>query len=215
MQSLFATDWIGFIIIGLGVLFLFGEILVNTRGLFAVLGISAIVLYFYNYTVDPTGFTIMLIIFFVSLILIIVDGKLINDGTLAVLGLLGIIVSVSLAAPNLYAGLYAVIGVLIGTGCSFVFLKILPSRNMWAKITLKDRLTDEKGYSSINKDYASLIGEEGTTLTDLRPIGTIDIQGKHYSAISNAQWIEKDTKILVRKVDGTRILVNPVVDKEA
>lgn len=208
------TDWIGFFIIGLGTLFLFGEILVNMRGLFAILGISAIVIYFYNYTVDPTMFTLMLIIFFVSLILVIIDGKLINDGTLAVLGLLGIIVSVSLAAPNLYAGLYSVIGVLVGTGSSFFFLKVLPSRNMWAKIALKDRLTDEAGYSSINKAYTSLIGQKGTTLTDLRPVGTVVINDKQYSGVSNGQWMEKDTVIVVKQVDGTRILVEPLIIEE-
>lgn len=214
MESIFMTDWIGFFIIGFGTLFLFGEILVNMRGIFAILGISAIVIYFYNYTVDPTMFTLMLIIFFVSLLLVIVDGKLINDGTLAVLGLLGIIVSVSLAAPNLYAGLYSVIGVLVGTGASFAFLKVLPSRNMWAKITLKDRLTDEAGYSSINKAYASLIGQKGTTLTDLRPVGTVIINDKQYSGVSNGQWMKKDTEIIVKQVDGTRILVEPIMSEE-
>lgn len=215
METIFMTDWIGFFFIGFGTLFLFGEILVNMRGLFAVLGVSSIVIYFYNYTVDPTMFTLMLIIFFVSLSLIVVDGKLINDGTLAVLGLLGIIVSVSLAAPNLYAGLYAVIGVLVGTGMSFLFLKVLPSRNMWAKITLKDRLTDEAGYSSINKGYETLIGKPGVTLTDFRPVGTVVIDGKQYSSVSNGQWIKKDTEIIVKQVDGTRILIEPlIIDKK-
>lgn len=214
MEAIFVSDWIGFFILGIGILFLFGEILVNMRGIFAVLGISAIVIYFYNYTVDPTMFTLMLIIFFISLILIVVDGKLINDGTLAVLGLLGIIVSVSLAAPNLYAGLYAVIGVLVGAGSSFAFLKVLPSRNMWAKITLKDRLTDEAGYSSINQGYGSLVGQEGVTLTDFRPVGTLVINGKQYSAVSNGQWIKKDMKVEVKQVDGTRILIAPLVIEE-
>lgn len=214
MEAIFVSDWIGFFILGIGILFLFGEILVNMRGIFAVVGISAIVIYFYNYTVDPTMFTLMLIIFFISLILIVVDGKLINDGTLAVLGLLGIIVSVSLAAPNLYAGLYAVIGVLVGAGSSFAFLKVLPSRNMWAKITLKDRLTDEAGYSSINQGYGSLVGQKGVTLTDFRPVGTLVINGKQYSGVSNGQWIKKDTEIEVKQVDGTRILIAPLIIEE-
>ena len=127
---------------------------------------------------------------------------------------LGIIVSVSLAAPNLYAGLYAVIGVLVGAGTSFAFLKILPSRNMWAKITLKDRLTDEAGYSSINKGYESLVGEQGVTLTDFRPVGTFEINGKHYSGVSNGQWIKKNTDIEVKQVDGTRILVEPIIEED-
>ncbi|MEI3606828.1 NfeD family protein [Pseudogracilibacillus sp. SE30717A] len=210
MDAIFSTDWIGFVIVGLGTLFLIGEILVNMRGFFGILGIGFIVLYFYMFLVDPSVFITMLIIYFVSLLLIIIDGKILNDGTLATLGLAGMILSVTIAAPNFYAGLYAVIGVLLGGGLSFTFLKIFKRRNMWSKITLKDRLTKEAGYSSLNKEFESLVGKEGITLTDLRPVGTILIDEKDYSAISNAQWIKKGTKVQVTQVDGTRILVKEI-----
>ncbi|MBO1003509.1 NfeD family protein [Pseudogracilibacillus auburnensis] len=207
MAALLDTSWIGFVIVGLGTLFLIGEILVNMRGLFALLGISFIVLYFYINIVDPSTFVIMLIIYFVGLLLILIDGKIINDGTLGTLGLAGMTFSVVLAAPNFFAGLYAFIGVILGAALSFTFLKVFKRRNMWSKITLKDRLTKEAGYSSLNEEYIQLIGKEGVTLTDLRPVGTIEIDKKEYSAISNAQWIKKGTKIQITDVDGTRILV--------
>jgi membrane-bound ClpP family serine protease len=210
MESILAYDWIGLVIVGLGTLFLLGEILVNVRGIFALFGIGLIVLYFYAFLPDPSTFAIMIIIYFVGLLLVLVDGKIINDGTLATLGLAGMILSVSLAAPNLFAGLYAVIGLILGAAGAFLLLRIFPPRNMWNKIALRYRLTDEAGYSSINKDYIELIGKTGVTLTDLRPVGTVRIEQKDYSAISNAQWIKKGTNIQVVEVDGTRILVKDV-----
>src|SRR5690625_3359596 len=114
MESILNADWIAFVIVGFGTLFLIGEILVNMRGIFAILGIGFIVVYFYIFLVDPSTFIIMLIIYFTGLLLIIIDGKILNDGTLGVLGLVGMILSVSIAAPNLYAGMYAVIGLLTG-----------------------------------------------------------------------------------------------------
>ena len=48
-ETLFASDWIGLLLVGLGTLFLLGEILVNLRGFFALLGIGFIVLYFYTF----------------------------------------------------------------------------------------------------------------------------------------------------------------------
>src|SRR5690625_1683860 len=165
MDVIFQSDWISLFIVGFGTLFLIGEILVNMRGIFALLGISFIVIYFYTYLTDPTSFAIILIIYFVGLLLILIDGKIINDGTLATLGLAGMILSVILTAPNFFAGLYAVIGLIVGAGCSFIFLKIFKPRNMWSKIALKDRLTEEAGYSSINEDYKALVGESGFTLT--------------------------------------------------
>lgn len=210
MEAIMSSDWIGLIFIGLGTLFLLGEILVNMRGVFAVLGIIFTVYYFYTFLTEPSTIVIMLIIYFVGLLLIFIDGKLINDGTLATLGLAGMILSVALTAPNFFAGLYAVIGVILGGALSFTFLKVFKRRNMWSKIALKDRLTKEAGYSSLNEEYVQLVGKKGTTLTDLRPVGTIEIDGKDYSAISNAQWIKKGTVVQVTEVDGTRILVKEI-----
>lgn len=208
-MDIFAFSWIGFFITGLATLFLIGEILVNMRGLFGLLGIGLIIVYFSAY-LETGSFIIMTIIYFVGIVLIIIDGKLLNDGTLSTLGLAGMLISVALAAPDLTSGLYGVAGVLVGGFSSFLFLKVFKHREMWSKLTLKDRLTNEAGYSSMNREYEQLLGEEGVTLNALRPVGTIEVHEKNYSAISNGQWIEKGQTIRVVQVDGTRILVEPV-----
>ncbi|OZU89956.1 hypothetical protein CIL03_02100 [Virgibacillus indicus] len=210
-MELFNYDWIGFVITGFATLFLIGEVLVNARGLFALLGIGFITVYFGVY-METGSFILMLIIYFTGLLLIIVDGKLLNDGTLAVLGTASMLTSVALAAPNLTAGLYAVIGVLIGGAASFFFLKVFKRRNMWTKITLKDQLTKEAGYNSMNMDYEQLLNQEAVTLNDLRPVGTISINNKDYSAVSNGQWIPKNSKVRIVQVDGTKILVEKVTE---
>lgn len=212
-MDILQSDWIALFFTGLGTLFLIGEILVNSRGIFGLLGIGLIVSYFTVY-LDPGSFTVMLIIYFAGLLLMIIDGKLINDGTLAITGVVFMLIAVAFGAPSLYAGLYAVIGVLSGGAGSFMFLKIFPPRNMWGKITLKDRLTGEEGYSSMNKDYKTLIGKVGMTKSVLRPVGTVVIEGDSYSAISNGEWLEKDIEVQVVSVDGTRILVDKVKVKE-
>lgn len=208
-MDIFAMSWVALVVTGLGTLFLIGEILVNMRGLFGLLGIGFMVIYFSAY-LDPSMFAIMIIIYFVGLLLIIIDGKLINDGTLATLGTASMITSVAIAAPDLYTGLYAIIGVLIGGGASFLFLKVFEKRNLWNKLALTDRLTNEAGYNSMNADYEKLVGLKGVTLNVLRPVGTIRINNEDYSAVSDAQWINKDTPIIVVKVDGTKILVKEI-----
>src|SRR5690625_2132547 len=121
------------------------------------------------------------------------------------------LIAVALAAPNLNAGMYAICGVLLGGGASFLLLKFFKRREMWSKIALKDQLTKEAGYSSMNADYESLVGKEGITLNDLRPVGTIRINNKDYSAISNGLWISKNSIVRVMQVDGTRILVEEAI----
>ncbi|UJL44857.1 nodulation protein NfeD [Virgibacillus sp. NKC19-16] len=208
-MDIFSLTWIGLVITGLGTLFLIGEVLVNMRGLFALLGVGFITVYFGAY-VETGSFIFMLIIYFAGILLIIIDGKVVNDGTLATLGLAAMLASVALAAPDLTSGLYAVIGVLLGGGASFFFLKVFKRREMWTKITLKDQLTKEAGYNSMNMEYEALVNEEGITLNDLRPTGTIRINKKDYSAVSNGQWVSKDTPVRVVQVDGTKILVEKI-----
>ncbi|MUK87112.1 nodulation protein NfeD [Ornithinibacillus sp. L9] len=205
-MEIFTYDWIGMVITGFATLFLIGEILVNMRGFFALLGIGFITVYFSVY-LETSSLIIMLIIYFVGLLLIVIDGKLLNDGTLATIGVASMLTAVALPAPSFGAGLYAVLGVLIGVGSSFFFLKVFKRREMWTKIALKDRLTKEAGYSSMNKDYEALVNQEGITLNDLRPVGTIRIDNKDYSAVSNGQWIPKNSTVCVVNVDGTKILV--------
>ncbi|MBU8789441.1 NfeD family protein [Oceanobacillus caeni] len=209
-MEIFELVWIGFVLTGIGSLFLIGEVLVNARGIFGLLGIGFITIYFGAYVVETSFFIIMLILYFLGLILIIIDGKILNDGTLATIGVAIMLVSVALVAPSFTSGLYAVLGVILGTAGSFLFLKVFKKREMWTKIALKDQLTSEEGYNSLNKEYEKLLGQSGITKTDLRPVGTIEVNKKDYSAVSNGQWIEKNTHIQVIQVDGTKILVEKI-----
>lgn len=208
-MDIFSFQWVGFVITFLGTMFILGEVWVNMRGVFGLLGIGFITVYFSVY-LETGSFIIMLIIYFVGLLLIIIDGKLLNDGTLATLGLGCMLTSVALSAPTLTAGLYAVIGVLIGGFSSLLFLKVFKHREMWSKITLKYRLTKEGGYNSLNEGYRELLYQKGITLNNLRPSGTIRVNDKDFSAVSNGQWIVKDTEIEVVNVDGTKILVEKI-----
>ncbi len=149
----------------------------------------------------------MIAIYLIGMLFIVIDGKILNDGTLAVIGLVCMVISVGMTAPNWVAGLYAVLGVFIGGAASLLFLKVFKKRKMWTKITLYDQLTDEAGYSSVNQSYKLLVGKEGKAITDMRPTGTIRIGENDYSAVTQGKWLEKDTRIVVVSVDGTRILV--------
>lgn len=212
IMAVFSMDWTGFILTGFATLFLIGELLVNMRGIFGLLGMGFIVVYFAVY-LETGSFIFMLIIYLVGILLIMIDGKIINDGTLATIGLACMLLAVALAAPNLFAGMYAIIGVLIGGFSSLLFLKVFKRREMWSKITLKDQLTKEKGYNSMNQEYEKLLEKPGITLSDMRPVGTIRINNKNYSAISNGEWIPKDSDIKVVHVDGTKILVEKYSDE--
>ncbi|SDI86791.1 NfeD family protein [Alteribacillus bidgolensis] len=197
---------IGFLIVFFGTVFLTGEMLVKAKGLFAVLGIAFMSLFF-SVHIDSASSMWILILYAAGLGLIILDGKVISDGTIAVLGALLMGLGIAVPTPNITYGILVVFGFIIGLFAAGLFLKVFPRRKLWSKITLRDRLSGEQGYNSMSDTYKALEGKEGKTITPFRPIGTITIEGDQYSATSGGQWIESGEEIVVVSVDGTRILV--------
>lgn len=208
MNELMQLSFMSFVIVGLGTMFLIGEVLVNMRGVFALIGIFLITTFFYTHIPDVSMIIIMFVIYIIGLLLIVIDGKILNDGTLTTLGVISMIISVSIAAPDLASGIYSVIGIIVGALSSLIFLKIFKPRKMWGKIALKDRLTKEEGYTTLTEEYTMLEDLSGLALTDLRPTGTIKINDKEYSATSTGNLIKKGEEIYVISVDGTRIQVD-------
>ncbi|MTT33172.1 nodulation protein NfeD [Terrilactibacillus sp. BCM23-1] len=208
MEALVSPE-LGFIVIFLAALFLFGEFLVRAKGLFGLIGCLLFVYYFaYHLTNQSSTYVVGLLI--AGIVLIIIDGKLLVNGSVAAVGLLLMIISCALPAPTFFYGTLVSIAFIIGVSCSFFFLKYMPRKMYWSKLLLKDQLSTEKGYNSINESYQFLVGKEGIATTPFRPVGTIKIEGKLYSAVTNGVWIESESKIKVISVDGTKILIEKI-----
>ncbi len=198
------------LLVMLGTAGLLTEVLVRARGLAASFGIILMALYFYYYVPEPSYFIGIFIAYVIGIFLIVIDGKWIGDGILSILGVLTILVSVALAAPTLLCRLFAILGVIFGIVLALFSLKLLPKRKLWERLTLKDRLTTEKGYHTLREEIVQLKGKEGITVTDLRPSGYVRIQGEDYSVVSEGDWLSKGTKVVVIKIDGTKIVVKPL-----
>jgi membrane-bound serine protease (ClpP class) len=101
----------------------------------------------------------------------------------------------------------SLLGAVVAAGVVFaLFAKYLPTSELWSKLVLKTAETDDKGYLS-TVDYQTLIGKEGKTLTLLRPAGMAEIEGARLDVVSEGMFIEPDTKIVVVKTEGNRIVV--------
>lgn len=74
-------------------------------------------------------------------------------------------------------------------------------------VTLRSRLNREDGAVSQPKEWELLIGKTGETITDLRPAGTILIDGKRTDVVSRGEYIQKGTSVIVVAADSNRIVV--------
>lgn len=206
---------VGFFVVFLGTLFLFGEFLVKVKGLFAIVGIGIMAAYFSFHITTGSGMGLWVaLLYIIGILLIVLDGKVFTDGTIALLGIFLMVLGIAIPTPSIIYGFLAAMGLLLGVGASFLFIKVFPPRSLWAKMTLKDRLTGEAGYNSINKSYRDLVDKQGKTTTPFRPIGTLIIDGNYYSATSENIWLAEGTVVKVISVDGTRIVVREIESKK-
>lgn len=204
---------VGFVMVLLATACLFGELIVKARGVLGFIGLGLIVIYF-SYHLTPDNFFWLCLLYAGGLILIILDFKLLNHGVFAVLGLLIMMISLALPAPSFTFGVLVCLAFIAGLPLSFLSLKFLPARDLWSKLTLKDQLSTEKGYNTMDDSYHNLVGCEGVTITPFRPIGTVEINNQPYSAITEGKWLKKDVPVIVNAVDGTRIVIREKKQQE-
>lgn len=198
------------LLVYVGMAFIVTEFLVKTRGIAGIIGLLSLGLYFY--AVEGSTSTWMIGLFVIGLLMMIVDGKLLQDGTLATIGLVLMLLGLVFPTNDLLLGAGVTSALVLGIITSFLSLRLFPKRDMWEKLTLRDRFTRETGYSSMNETYSSLVGQQGKAITDMRPSGTIEINNERYSAVTDGTWVKKHSPIEVASVNGTRILVRELTE---
>jgi len=116
----------------------------------------------------------------------------------------------------LTSNLLAVMG---GVGGSLVLLLILawviPSTPLFRRLALRSQLTTEGGFSAGIEEGDALVGQVGTVTTQLRPAGKMEIGDSSYSVVSDGEIVESGARVRVIRVDGPRIVVEPLPPEQA
>lgn len=87
-----------------------------------------------------------------------------------------------------------------------IILGMLSRGKLKSPIILKEEQNKDKGYISSN-DLKYLLGKQGVALTDLRPTGVGHFDGIDFDVISEGKYISKDTKLVIYKVQGSKLIV--------
>jgi len=59
-------------------------------------------------------------------------------------------------------------------------------------------------------EAAKIVGMTGVALTDLRPVGRIEVEGEPWNAVTEGDWVEKGSAILVIEVSANRIVIKGI-----
>jgi len=94
-----------------------------------------------------------------------------------------------------------------------IILRFLSKAKLKSPIILKDEQNKNKGYIS-SSDLNYLLGKQGVATTDLRPSGSADFEGIEFDVISEGKYISKNTKLVIYKVQGSKLIVKVVEKKQ-
>ena len=134
-----------------------------------------------------------------------------SAGIIGIAGLGSIIASVVIAYQRLgtlIGSIYLAVVLVLVPVFIVLYFKFFPRSPVGRWLISQDRQEPERGYSSFTPEkYVDLIGKEGTSLTILRPVGMVRIDGQKYSAVTGGEFIEKNKPVKVVKVEGSRVVV--------
>ncbi|MHB8906990.1 MAG: NfeD family protein, partial [Melioribacteraceae bacterium] len=77
---------------------------------------------------------------------------------------------------------------------------------IWNRLILQDNIATKSGYAT-RPSFDHLIGAEGTALTTLRPAGSAMINGERIDVVTEGDYINHDSEIVVKAVEGSKVVV--------
>ncbi len=179
-------------------------------GVFGILSIIFFALFFGGHLFAYlAGFEVM-ILFVIGLVLLLLEIFVIPGfGITGISGIILLSISIILLYGGFEKAMYAIGYLMLYSSIAVTILyKLAPKIGLFDRFILKKEMTTEEGYVAVAQDtYSELLGLQGVTLSICRPSGKAKIGTERYDVVSEGDFIEKGEQIIVKKVEGNKIVI--------
>ena len=159
-----------------------------------------------------TDFLFIILCFLVGILLLaaelFVPGGVI--GFLAAVSLGGSIVLTFLDFGPAYGMLVMLLALVSVVGILLVWVKVFPRTRMGKNVILGHQHERTEGYTAQDADLTGLVGQEGVTLTTLRPAGMATVGGERVDVVTDGRYLDPGERVRVVGVNSNRVIVHPV-----
>lgn len=215
-----ASPWLAPVLLAVGFLGILVEIKHPTLGVAAGLGVVALALFFgSHYLVDLAGTTDLLLVG-VGIALIGVEVFVVPGlGVPGFAGLAALLVGIflSLVGPSptrtdmIHASAILALALLLFLALAYGLVRHIPySRALGGG----DAATRDAGFLA-SAPRLDLVGHVGTAVTDLRPSGTAEFGDERIDVVTEGDWIERGTPVVVVRAEGYRHVVRAAASEPA
>jgi membrane-bound serine protease (ClpP class) len=200
----------------IGMLGIILEIRTPGFGVPGVLGITSLGLFFWgHWLVQLAGWEEMLLVRSGLALLVLEVFVIPGFGLAGVLGIGALLAGLSLSLIGggatwefvIKAVGRVIISIFLALAASLVMLRFLPRLPFGRRLILETGLPAGEGYASAPAGDSSWLGKSGTVFSPLRPAGIAEIEGERVDVVSDGEFIDSGTPIVVTRVDGNRIVV--------
>jgi len=87
---------------------------------------------------------------------------------------------------------------------------VLPKTRFGKQVILARPVRQRGDAISDSPDLAKLVGQRGTVLTPLRPVGTCDFQGRRIECVAESGYVASGQEVTVIRLEGVQLTVRVV-----
>lgn len=155
-----------------------------------------------------SGLNILVLLLFIASITLIVMEMFVPGGILGFIGIVTLFTSLVMVNKSTQEiSFILMISAILSVFLYLVNIYIFKNKLLFLnRLVLDSGLKTEDGYVAKESDV-SLIGKELLALTDLRPAGIALENTQKYDVVTEGDFIEKGSKLVVLNVEGMRIVV--------
>ncbi len=188
-----------------------------------ILALTAALLYFAPHYLEGLAAHWEILLFIVGIILLVVEIFITPGfGVLGILGIISIFTALILTmifnigfdfsfAPPKALG-HNILIVLASSSLGLLISiwlgqKLITANTRFGSLSLRTELDPQEGFIAVDMKLADLIGRRGITLTFMRPVGKIEIDGEVYDATSETGMIDQGETVVVVRFENTQLIV--------
>lgn len=192
-------------------------------GLPIIIAVSAALLYFAPHYLQGLATHWEILLFIVGLILLIIEFFVIPGfGFIGISGIILMVLALIFSmifnigfdfnyAPRgeILNKFFVVISSLIVGFFISLWLgkKLFTTTTRYGALALNTELEGSKGFVAQDIQISDKVGKHGTTLTFMRPVGKIEIDGEIFDATSEAGVIEKGESVIVTRFENSQLFI--------
>lgn len=202
-----SNNYVSTVLLIMGLVGMIVEIFVPGFGIGGVISILGFGLFFAGNILSGESHLTPLILFVLGFVLLGVEVVVPGFGLPGISGLILVFAGIVMSMGNFQEGVVSVsIAIIVAAIVGFILVKKGFSSTLFDSVVLNAK-SDVKKPVEIRTTEEDYLGKTGTTITVLRPSGTIEVEGNRLDALTDGEFIEKGADIIVSKVVGSKIFV--------